>query len=66
MTRSLVRITAASVIALAVSTATVAQDDQANGAGSADLAKQSQNPVGELISLPFQNNTNFGRPIAAT
>ena len=26
----------------------------------ADLAKQAQNPIGSLISLPFQNNTNFG------
>jgi hypothetical protein len=26
----------------------------------ADLAKQSQNPVANLISLPFQNNTFFG------
>jgi len=25
-----------------------------------DLAKQAQNPVASLISLPFQNNTNFG------
>ena len=25
-----------------------------------ELAKQSQNPVASLISLPFQNNTNFG------
>ncbi len=25
-----------------------------------DLAKQSQNPVANLISLPFQNNTSFG------
>jgi len=25
-----------------------------------DLAKQSQNPVGNMISLPLQNNTNFG------
>ncbi len=24
-----------------------------------DLAKQSQNPVGDLTTLPFQNNTNF-------
>lgn len=24
-----------------------------------DLAKQAQNPVADLISLPFQNNTNF-------
>lgn len=25
-----------------------------------DLAKQSQNPVGDLISVPLQNNFNFG------
>jgi len=28
-------------------------------AGEGELAKASQNPVGDLISLPFQNNTNF-------
>ena len=27
---------------------------------AADLAKQTQNPVSDLISVPFQNNTNFG------
>ncbi|MGB5661363.1 MAG: hypothetical protein WBO54_17975 [Thermoanaerobaculia bacterium] len=27
---------------------------------TAALAKASQNPVGSLISLPLQNNTNFG------
>jgi len=27
---------------------------------TAELAKASQNPVGSLISLPLQNNTNFG------
>ena len=26
----------------------------------ADLAKAAQNPVADMISLPFQNNTNFG------
>jgi hypothetical protein len=26
----------------------------------ADLAKQAQNPIASLISLPIQNNTNFG------
>ncbi|MCP4259703.1 MAG: neuromedin U [Planctomycetes bacterium] len=25
-----------------------------------DLAKKAQNPIANLISLPFQNNTNFG------
>jgi len=25
-----------------------------------DLAKQTQNPVSDLISVPFQNNVNFG------
>ena len=25
-----------------------------------DLAKKTQNPVADLISVPFQNNTNFG------
>lgn len=28
--------------------------------GEEALAKAAQNPVGDLISLPFQNNTNFG------
>ncbi len=32
-----------------------------NGASSqADLARASQNPISSLISVPFQNNTNFG------
>ena len=25
-----------------------------------DLARQSQNPIGNMISLPMQNNTYFG------
>jgi hypothetical protein len=29
------------------------------GPGPEQLAKLAQNPVGNLISLPFQNNTNF-------
>lgn len=29
-------------------------------ADSGDLAKASQNPVGNMISLPLQNNTSFG------
>jgi len=27
---------------------------------TAELAKEVQNPIANLISLPFQNNTNFG------
>ena len=34
--------------------------DGAGGGGGADLAKQSQNPIANMISLPFQNNTSFG------
>ncbi|MGV2827999.1 neuromedin U [Myxosarcina sp. GI1(2024)] len=34
--------------------------DEDNGGGDTDLRSQSQNPVANLISLPFQNNTDFG------
>ncbi|MFC1825584.1 neuromedin U [Thermodesulfobacteriota bacterium] len=30
------------------------------GASESDLAKEAQNPIANLISVPFQNNTNFG------
>ena len=33
---------------------------QAQKQSDSDLAKATQNPVANLISLPFQNNTNFG------
>ena len=39
--------------------ARMVEEEQASGE-MGDLAKQSQNPVGSLISLPLQNNTNFG------
>ncbi len=35
------------------------QTQCASAQDSQDLAKASQNPVGDLISLPFQNNMNF-------
>ena len=31
-----------------------------NKADTADVAKESQNPIGNLIIMQFQNNTNFG------
>jgi len=46
------------VVAAAVSVAAPALAQQA-AASDADLAKQAQNPIASLISLPFQNNTNF-------
>ncbi len=33
---------------------------QEQGLSQEELAKQSQNPVASLISVPFQNNINFG------
>lgn len=39
-------------------------DEDAKAEGGApsqsDLAKKSQNPIGDLISLPFENNFSFG------
>jgi len=46
----------ATVLALVFSVFSAAAQEQ----GESDLAKQSQNPIGNLVSLPFQNNTSFG------
>lgn len=37
----------------------VAQESEQN-TGSGDLAQKIQNPIAELISVPFQNNIDFG------
>ena len=31
----------------------------ASGTDDTDLAKQSQNPIGNMVSVPFQNTTYF-------
>jgi len=33
--------------------------DDTSGPSASDLAKKLQNPIGDLISVPFQSNTNF-------
>jgi hypothetical protein len=51
----LIRTTQAIVICFFVVILTAAP-----GWAQEDLAKQSQNPVGNIISVPFENNTSFG------
>lgn len=36
------------------------KEDSTEAASVTELAKKAQNPIANLISLPFQNNTNFG------
>jgi len=45
---------------LGIATPALGQD-QAAAQAAADLAKQAQNPIANLISVPFQNNTNFNK-----
>ena len=47
----------ASVAAVVIAGSASAQQAEAP---AGDLAKQAQNPIASLISLPFQNNTNLG------
>lgn len=62
----------AAIMALCLAANTVAQEEPADsgnetdqesretgGSNNTDLAKKAQNPVGNLISVPFQNNMNF-------
>ena len=39
--------------------ATTASADEGKPPHPADLAKASQNPISSLISVPFENNSNF-------
>jgi hypothetical protein len=56
------RITSAIPLLIWVSTLALGQSASSAGAGSSteDLQKATQNPVASLISVPLQNNTNFG------
>ena len=36
------------------------EDPESSSSEVSELAQQAQNPVADLISLPFQNNTSFG------
>jgi hypothetical protein len=36
------------------------ESSRSNAEGASQLAKKTQNPIGELISIQLQNNTNFG------
>ena len=46
-----------SATAFAMATAMLAAPSWAQDA--AELAKAAQNPIADMISLPFQNNTNY-------
>lgn len=39
---------------------TLVQQGEASGGGGGDLASKSQNPISDLVSLPLQNNWDFG------
>lgn len=56
------RITSAIPLLIWVSALARGQSASTTGAGSSteDLQKATQNPVASLISVPLQNNTNFG------
>src|SRR5579871_6670054 len=52
--------TSAPVWAQTVEPPRVIIGDNAATESASDLAKQIQNPIGDLISLPLQYNVNFG------
>ena len=45
---------------LSVLVVVIFANGSAFGEEKSELARKAQNPIGDLISLPFQNNTNFG------
>jgi len=50
----------AALIIFVVAAFTHNYNARAEDKGTEELAKKTQNPVSDLISLPLQNNTNFG------
>ena len=48
------------VVILLLSATAAAQEKPEDGNQTGDLQKATQNPVSSLISVPLQNNTNFG------
>lgn len=50
----------ATVLLAGLAASARAQAEEAAGESETDLAKQTQNPVADLISIPLQNNFNFG------
>ena len=49
----------AKILPVAVAWSLLLISSHAQALSSEELAKLAQNPVGNLISVPFQNNTNF-------
>ena len=47
-------------LSLALFSANSAESDNEQESKTEELAKETQNPVANLISVPFQNNFNFG------
>lgn len=47
-------------IALLILMLVIARVGHGQGNSDKDLAKATENPLASMISLPFQNNTNFG------
>ncbi len=48
------------VIAVFCSLSSNAQDEKGTSSDAAELAKKLSNPISSLISVPFQNNTDYG------
>jgi hypothetical protein len=59
MFRQLQKFSLLSVVSLYLAVATQAAEPQQHESSEEELVKKTQNPVADLISVPFQNNFNF-------